>query len=323
VNVLITSAARKVWLVRAFQEAIRRVGGGRVVAADVSPLAAALYHADGGTLVPQSDDARFIQAILDLCRRDAIGLVIPTRDEELSTFAQTRDRFAADGVLVLVAAPEAIAVCQDKRRFAAACGAAGALTPRTIEAPVPADLPLFIRPVRGKGGRGARAVRTAIELAAALDELGDTAFAQELVSGPEFTVDVFVDLDRQPISCVPRERILVVAGESQVARTVRDDILCRETLRLVKALGLVGHLTVQAFRRGDDVLFVEINPRYGGGAALGFAAGAFTPEWAVRLALGERLEPRLGDYDPDLVMLRYGEDRFLHTADLLAPISVQ
>jgi len=44
-NVLITSAARKVPLVQAFRRATTALGG-RVIAADVQPLAAALYEAD-------------------------------------------------------------------------------------------------------------------------------------------------------------------------------------------------------------------------------------------------------------------------------------
>jgi carbamoyl-phosphate synthase large subunit len=318
-NVLITSASRKVGLVRAFQAALRAVGGGRVLAADVSPLVPALYEADGGRLVPRSDDPRFIDAILELCVRDEIRLIIPTRDEELPTFAAARESFVAAGVLVLVSDPDAVETCQDKARFAIACAAAGLATPRVVETPTAADLPLFVRPLRGKGGHGARAVRTDMELAAALEELGRSALVQELVSAPEFTVDLFLDLAGSPISCVPRQRLLVLAGESYVGRTVRDESLIHETIRLVTSIGLVGHVTVQAFRREDEVLFIEINPRYGGGATLGFAAGAQTPEWAVRLALGERITSHMDEYVPDLLMLRYTEDRILKAGELIDP----
>jgi carbamoyl-phosphate synthase large subunit len=318
VGVLITSASRKVWLVRAFGEALRRVDGGRVVAVDVDPHAPALYTADHAELVPRSDDPAFVDHILGLCQREGIRLVVPTRDEELPVFARARQRFAAAGVLVLVSGPEAIETCQDKWRFVTACRAAGLGTPRVVERPSVEELPLFVRPVTGKGGRGARSVRTAAQLAAAGEELGEQALWQELVSAPELTVDVFLSLDGTPITCVPRERLLVIAGESHVARTTRDGALRDATLRLCAALGLVGHNTIQAFRRDDEVLFLEVNPRYGGGAALGFAAGAFTPELAVRTALGERLTPRLDAYEVGLVMLRYSDDLFLHVDDLLA-----
>lgn len=316
-NVLITSASRKVGLIRAFQEAVRRTGGGRVIAVDISPLAPALYEADAGLLVPRSDAAGFVEAILAICEHEAVGLVVPTRDEELPVFAAAKARFQADGIAVLVADPDAVATCQDKRRFATACSAAGLLTPRVIDSPSGADLPLFIRPRHGKGGAGARVVRTASQLSTALEELGDEAFAQELIRAPEYTVDVFVDSAGIPITCVPRERLLVVAGESHVGRTVRHESLTRQTLRLLESIGITGHATVQAFDRDGDVLFIEVNPRYGGAAALGFAAGAHSPEAAVRQAQGERLAPRLDDYEVDLIMLRHSEDRFLRDVDLV------
>jgi len=318
-NVLITSASRKVGLVRAFGRAAAAVGG-QVIAADVSPLAPALYEADRAEIVPRSDAPGFVDAILDLCERAGVGLLVPTRDEELPVFARARETFAGRGIMVLVPEPDVVEVCQDKATFATACAAAGLETPRVVTDPTTADLPLFIRPRIGKGGQGARAVRSVAALAAAREDLGASAFAQELVESPEFTVDLFVDpRDRTPISCVARERLLVVAGESYLARTVRDDRLRDDTVRLAAALRLTGHVTVQAFRRDDRTLFIEVNPRYGGGANLGFAAGMSTPEFALRIALGETVEARLDDHEVGLVMMRYTEDRFARDEDLLRP----
>ncbi|HET9852262.1 MAG TPA: ATP-grasp domain-containing protein [Candidatus Limnocylindrales bacterium] len=314
-NVLVTSASRKVLLVRAFREALGRLGGGRVVAADVSPLSAALFEADEGRLVPRSDDPAFLGAIERLCEEQAVGLIVPTRDEELPVFAAAHDRFRALGIVVLVSPLEAVAACQDKRRFSDAVMAAGLDAPRTYDE-VDAPLPAFVKPRVGKGGRGATVVRTRAELLAALAAIDGEAIVQELVEAPEHTVDVFLDLDCRPITCVPRERVAVVAGESVVSRTVRDPELVEQSLRLCEAIGLRGHVTVQAFRSADRIAFIEINPRYGGAANLSFAAGAHTPELAIRMARGERLEPSLGAYDAGLVMLRHADDRIVRDADL-------
>ncbi|MFI5254349.1 MAG: ATP-grasp domain-containing protein [Candidatus Limnocylindrales bacterium] len=314
--VLILSAARKVLLVRAFQEATREAGGGRVLAADISPLAPALHVADGARLVPRSDDPSFIPALIDLCAAEGIGLVVPTRDEELPVLAVARERFADVGTLVLVSSPEAVETCADKRRFGAAVRAAGLETPATFDDPAAAPLPAFVKPRRGKGGRGTARVTTRAELVAALEAAGDGALVQEFMAAPEFTVDVFLDLAGQPISCVPRQRLALVAGESVVARTVRDPELSAATLRLCTAIGLIGHVTVQAFRTAERIAFIEINPRYGGAANLGFRAGQATPAFALALARGERLDPRLDDYEAGLVMLRYSDDLFVHDADL-------
>ncbi|HEX5240546.1 MAG TPA: HAD family hydrolase, partial [Candidatus Limnocylindrales bacterium] len=268
---------------------------------------------DAGCVIPRSDDPAFIPALLDLCRDEGVVLVVPTRDEELGVLAEARHQFEAAGVTVLVSSPEAIERCLDKRRFGEVVAAAGLETPAELRR---GDVigPAFVKPRRGKGGRGAQRVHDPAELEAALAAGGPDAIVQELVTDPEFTIDVFVDFEGRPISCVPRERVLVAYGESVVSRTVDDPELVASTLRLVAALGVVGHLTVQAFRGADRIRFIEVNPRYGGAANLGFAAGAPTPRYALALALGESLQPRLGDYERDLTMLRYGDDLFVRGA---------
>lgn len=317
-NVLITSASRKVLLVRAFRDALARWDAGQVFAADISPLSAALHDADGARLIPRSDSDSFIDVLLRVCEQDRIGLLVPTRDEELPVLARARERFLEAGTLVLVAAPECVDICLDKVRFLTAVHDAGLDAPLVYPDREATRFPAFVKPRRGRGGHGATKVSTPAELAAVLDALGDDALIQEFVSAPEYTVDVFLDLDGRPISCVPRERIAVLAGESIVSRTVHDPKLTEATLRLCQAIGLIGHVTVQAFRT-DRVEFIEINPRYGGAANLGFEAGARTPDYALSLARGERLEPRLEAYEVGLTMLRYTTDLFVRDEDLVIP----
>ena len=319
-NVLVTSAARKVLLVRAFADALARTGSGRVIAADIDPLAAALYAADAGRLIPRSDDPSFVDALLGICDVDRVGLIVPTRDEELPILARAASRLEAAGTRVLVSAADAVDTCRDKRRFVDAVRAAGLTAPAVYDDPAGVSYPAFVKPRLGKGGRGATRVDDATALAAAvktIEALGEEALIQAFVEAPEFTVDVFIDFEGRPISCVPRQRVAVVDGESVVGVTVRDPELAAAAIRLCSAIGLTGHLTVQAFRTATEVSFIEINPRYGGAANLGFEAGARTPEYAVRAARGERLEPRLDDYEAGLVMLRHSADLFVREDALL------
>lgn len=317
-NVLITSASRKMSLVHAFQDALRKTGGGKVIAVDVSPLAPALYGADDHYLVPRSDDPGFVASLVELCRSQHVGVLVPTRDEELPLFAEHCEAFGEVGTRVMVASSETVAICQDKLRFAEFCRENGFVTPRVYgpeELRGELPLPVFVKPRRGKGGRHTAVVRCRSELEALLPQAGELV-VQECVSAPEFTIDLFADFEGNVISAVPRERVFVFGGESFVTRTCDDPQLVGTSAELSRALGLVGHNTIQCFAREDGPLFIEVNPRYGGAAHLGFAAGAPTPEWAVRLLRGERLGPRLGEYVKDLTMLRYTEDLFLRPGQL-------
>lgn len=291
-----------------------------MIAVDTSPLAPALFAADERYLVPRSDCDAFIPAILALCAHTEASLVVPTRDEELPVFASSLTTFEAADVLVAVSSVATVETCRDKRAFVRFCLAHGHSVPRTYspeEIPA-AQLPLFIRPSAGKGGSGASFVTTRAELAVALQRT-TAPVVQEVCTDAEFTVDVFCDLQHRPISVVPRERVLVIGGESYVGRTVRDGILIDAAARLAGDLGIVGHATVQCFYDGETVRFIEVNPRYGGAANLGFAAGAPTPEYLVDIALGRHIEPRLGEFQDQLVMLRHTQDMFFESDELDVP----
>ena len=312
-NVLITSASRKVGLVRAFQDALARTGGGKVVAVDSSPLSPALLVADERAIVARGEASDFLPTLHYLCKKHEIGLLVPTRDEELPIFAAEKAAFAAQGVVVLVSSPQAVATCQDKRAFVEFCAREGFATPRTWAQgarPPASTFPLFAKPRYGKGARGAAPVTTLEELELVLAR-DPEAIVQELVTAPELTIDLFADLQGQVVSVVPRYRTRVVGGESFVSRTVKSARLLDEAAAVARSLGLVGHNTIQCFFSDGDCKLIEINPRFGGAASLGFAAGAPTPEFSVRVALGQRVAPRIGEFTDDLVMLRYTEDRFI------------
>jgi len=313
VNVLITSASRKVWLVDAFRTALRATGN--VIATDITRWAAAMHRADRALALSRSDQAGFVDELVELCESQDISLLIPTRDEELLILADSSHRFNEVGTWVHVSTPDAVETCLDKRRFHDFCLDGGFPVPEMISDPSSADLPLFVRPRRGKGSVGIGRLDRPEQLAEIANR-SDDVIINRFVDAPEYTIDVFLSRDQTKISSVPRERMHVVAGESYIARTTNDPALRDAAAELCVALGLRGHNTVQAFRWSDGWAFIEVNPRFGGGAALGFAAGAPSPTWLVQESRGEPLSPPPGSYQSGLVMLRYTEDVFVQERDL-------
>lgn len=319
-NVLITSASRKVALVRAFKDALRRlVPEGRVIAVDVNPYAPALYEADEGYLVPRSDDPGFLSHMVQFCLKRDVKLVIPTRDEELPFFAEHKEVFLQRGVRVMIGSREVIGRCLDKDSFLKFCSNHGFEFPRlwlSSDWRNPAIYPVFVRPRSGKGGQGTSKITSKFELDAFINNPKE-ALVQEYVELPEYTVDLFADFSGKTISVVPRKRLHVWGGESFLTVTDRHPQIMQDTKRLAEAIGLVGHNTIQCFLRDGKPLFIEINPRFGGAVHLSIHAGADSPSYLLRLMLGEELEPRLGEFTDQLAMSRYVEDIFLLPNELV------
>ncbi|HZZ83186.1 MAG TPA: ATP-grasp domain-containing protein [Anaeromyxobacteraceae bacterium] len=315
-NVLLTSVGRRVALLRSFRRELAALGPGRVLAADASALSAGFQDADGGFLVPPCTSPDYVPALLDLVRRERVGLLVPLIDPELEVLARARELFLREGCHPLVSDAATIATSRDKRRSAERFRELGFDAPRVLgaeelERPEALSYPLFLKPADGSSSVGALAIQDADELRFHLPRTRH-AVVESLEAGEEFTVDVLADLQGRACCAVPRRRLEVRGGEISKGRTVKHPRIIRESLRLVEALGgCQGCITLQCFLGPDErVSFFEVNARFGGGYPLSDAAGANYPGWILRMLAGERV-PRLDGWEDGLVMLRYDDAVFV------------
>jgi carbamoyl-phosphate synthase large subunit len=307
-NVLITSAAAKVLLVQAFSKAVDGYGG-KVLTADLEPLCAAARFSDGHFTTRRIDRPGAIEEIEHICRDNAVRLIVPTRDGELPLFAKHRQRLKAAGIDVLVCDEQALAACQDKRRFGERLQAAGLAAIPELQTDHITQWPVFVRPVTGSGGRGARRIEGSADLPADVDAY----LIHPFISAKEYTIDLLMDLQgKKALQAVVRERRHVVSGESKISMVVVHPALEAAAMKLGTALGLVGHNTVQAF---DDVergiMFVEVNPRFGGASNCSIVAGLASPERILGMLAGDPAALEKRPIRHGLTMLRYSQDVFV------------
>lgn len=313
-NVLITSAGRRVSLVQAFARAAQ-ARGGQVLAGDASGLAPTLYLADRAFQLPSVSAEGYVPHLLALVRKHNIGLLVPTIDTELAALAENAGAFGEVGCTALVSSPAFVKLSGDKWLTHEAFAAYGIDVPQswTPDELSEAKLPerLFVKPRDGSASRDTYHA-TPETLASVLPRV-DKAIVQEELGGPEITIDALLDLDGTPLHYVPRVRIRTLAGESIQGVTISDDDV-REwltgLLEVAARLGARGPITLQAFLTDRGPVLIEVNPRFGGGFPLAYAAGGHYPEWLLALLYGERLEPRLGAYQKGLYMTRYNVEYF-------------
>lgn len=316
---LITSVSRKVWLVKLFRAAIKSLKiAGNVVAVDINPLSAGLFVGDKYYLVPPVSNDHFTKNILEICHKEQISLVVPTRDAELAFFAENKDIFESNGVRILVSKKEVIEICRDKYLFYKFLEENGFVVTETYlsgQRGPSLKFPVIVKPRCGSGGKDVFKAENLYELKF-FEKYVPNAILQSFIKGKEYTVDVFSDFEGNVLSVVPRERIEIFGGESFKGRTVKNDLIMNQAKKLAEKLGSVGHITIQCIVNEENLFFIEVNPRFGGGAALSIAAGANTPALILRLLMNEKVKPLIGQYEEGLIMLRYTEDFFINEKSL-------
>jgi carbamoyl-phosphate synthase large subunit len=288
-------------------------GGGAVVVSDVNPLSPSVYVADRSYPVPLSTDPSYLDAIDEICRQEHIDLIVPTIDDELTLFAEAVQAFASRGIRVAVSPPSTTAACNDKLetwRVLSRSGVAVAPTFLAEDLAPPIAYPLFIKPRYGRGSVGAFPVRNQRELDFFLGYV-ECPVLQPYLTGPEFTIDLLCDFDGQPLSIVPRERVVIRAGVVDRGRTVKDAGLIELGASCAKAMTCIGALNIQCrVVDGRPVIF-EINPRFSGGIPLTIAAGADFPRVLVDLVRGRRPKPMVGRFVDGLWMTSYETSVFV------------
>jgi carbamoyl-phosphate synthase large subunit len=318
-GVLITSAGRRNQLMRCFRSDAAALGVQlRVLAADLNPaLSPACQEADAAFAVPRCTEPGYVAALLEICAREKIGLLVPTIDPELAVLSAAAAQFASAGVRVVVSGPAVVATANDKAATARLLAAAGLPTPRTVSLPelrtnpTALEWPVIIKPNAGSASVGIRRLADPSELPGTV--ASDAHIAQECWRGTEYTVNVFFSGDGRLQCAIPHERIEVRSGEVSKGRTVKLPCLMDAAQRVAAALpGAHGPLCFQTIVRPDGQFVVfEINARFGGGFPLAHRAGGRFTQWLLEEYLG-RAPSYSNDWREGVMMLRYDTAVFLN-----------
>lgn len=285
-RILFTSAGRRVELVKAFQEAGRRRGiPVWLIGADMRDDAPALYSCDEAVKVCGIAEDEYIPQLIRICQEKNVDLLIPTIDTDLLKLSEAREQFEAVGTRVLISKPEVIRTCRDKRNTARFFEECGLNTPVTVDNvdKFEGDFPCFIKPLDGSSSVNAFRAENKEELQAFSEVIGEGKYIiQQYIQGCEVTVDILCSMsdnsqaEGRALCITPRKRLAVRSGEVLKTEIFLDETIINEAEKIVEELCPAGPITVQLIREektGKDY-FIEINPRFGGGAPLSMKAGA-------------------------------------------------
>lgn len=305
-------------LLRALRENGEREIG--LVGCDMSERPIGRLLCDSFRRVPPGSSPLFAEAVRQLCRDERIDAVLPQSSHDLPALAGARTDFAADGVQVLVSAPDAVRTANDKAACYALLDEIGVQSPawrrvrggrelaRAAHELGYPMLPVCFKPVHGAGSRGFRILDATVDrtaqllyerpgsLAMRLEDAvellpevgGDELLVMELVEGEERTIDGIAAAGRVLLGH-PKTRESARAGLAMYFETLEDEGLMEVGRRAVGALGLDHFFNIQLV--GDAV--IEINPRI---STIVYQDDLNLPYLGLKRALGEIDAEELASY---------------------------
>ncbi|THD66792.1 carbamoyl phosphate synthase large subunit [Robertkochia marina] len=317
-NILITSAGRRVSLVKAFQKELSILDAmGLVICCDAQPeLSAACQVADKHFQVPRLDHPEYPDFLVQKCRELDIKLIIPTIDTELTLLARNRALFLANGIIPIVSSPELIKLTQDKRKTHELFNFYGISTAQEY------DRGHFKYPMYLKPYDGSRSIDN--YLLKSPDELRDEHLQNEKMmfleyldhdQHDEYTCDLYYDKHHNLKCVVPRKRIAIREGEVNKGITCRNEVAKLVQNKLSELPGAIGCLTAQFFMHkvSGKITGIEINARFGGGFPLTYLAGANYPGWLLgEYLFDKKVNDGFESWEDQLLMLRYDNEVLVH-----------
>lgn len=313
-NILITSAGRRVSLLKFFKKELTKVfPEGKVFVTELEPsIAPAAQVADKYFKVKRVTDETYISQLITICKENNVGLIIPTIDTELPILARNKNLFEEINVQLVISDTEIIDCFQDKRTTHVFFNNKGIKSPKEY-AKDNYKIPFFVKPYNGSRSINTYKITSEDFIMPFLFK-DETLMFLEYLSPElydEYTCDMYYDKNGSLKCIVPRKRIEIRGGEVSKGITIKNGLVDFLAEHLGDIKGMRGCVAAQFFKHktSDEVIGIEINPRFGGGYPLSHLAGANYVKWIIDEYLcNEPVEEQLTHWKDNLLMLRYDDE---------------
>lgn len=310
-NLLLLSGGSKVAIARIALSSARKRGI-ELHVSDTKENVPSRQVADKFHLLPNHSNPKWLSALVDLCGKFKIGLIIPTRHAELLSLSKIKGELQTLGTQISISGQATIELCNNKVNTFHFLKEIDAPTPETTiveDAKESFPFPAIAKPVLGAASKGI----TEADSYAALTSVPKNWLLQEKIYGQEYTINLYLNKSGEVRSTIPHRRIIVESGEVVQAQTERLEPLIRTAVSIAKKLpDAQGIINIQAFHdeKTGECKVIEINPRIGGGYPLCDAAKGHYIEWLCSELLdGEEIKP-FENWTENLLMMRFRDAIF-------------
>lgn len=312
-NILLSCIGRRGYIADYFR--VHLAPGDRIIGTSNSRWTPGFSACDCGVILPDINSPDYVPALMTLCREQNVQTILSFFDPDIDVLAQHLGAFRALGMIPVLPSPEANHICFDKYRSYLFLREHGFSTPETFldlkqalraVAGGKVAFPLIVKPRYGFGSHNVFRAANAKELEVFF-HYAPEMLVQEMATGQGFGSDILLDLQGQVVSVVPWRKISCRVGETDQSVTTDVPILMELALRLSQQLGRLGHvgpLDVDWILDDDNILVLEMNPRFGGGYPVSHLAGAGFPRLILKMLRGDSLEPQIGQFRPGVIMAK-------------------
>ncbi|GAA0343317.1 ATP-grasp domain-containing protein [Oceanobacillus oncorhynchi subsp. oncorhynchi] len=313
-NILISSAGRRVKVVQYFKENLNEVNG-KVIAVDCDIKAPALYFADEKDIIPRVDNEYYLEKLLNICKKYKVDAILSLIDPELEILAANKKVFDELNIKLILSSLEMLAIGYDKQATYEYLFEKGIpcvptfnkveIVERKIEQRL-LEFPFIVKPQRGSASIG-------IEIANDLEELKklfakeDNLIIQPFYKDKEFGVDVYVDLiDGHLVDFFIKEKISMRSGETDKSIAIHNREISSLIRDFVVETNFRGQIDIDCFEYEGQYYISEINPRFGGGYPHAYEAGVNFMKYIIE-NLNDRVNKKYTSYNYEAgnIMMKY------------------
>jgi carbamoyl-phosphate synthase large subunit len=311
-----------------------------ILASDASLETTGRYIAKKSFVVPLGNSPKYIKALLTLCVKEKVDIVLPITDTELLPLAKHLDLFEKKGIKVCVSSAVSLQTATDKLALFQFLETNDLNSPQYqlanswqdfIKAIKKMGYPkkaVCFKPTVSWGSRGFRILNPKInaydiymhqkpgKVYTTLEEM-QKIFSQtkqfpkllvmEYLQGDEYTVDIFMK-DGKALSIIPRRRIQTTGGITTEGIVENNKQIIALSKKIIEKLGLNYSVGIQLkYDIEGKPKVLEVNPRLQGTSVISFAAGVNLPYLTILQSQGKKL--------PD-IKIQYGVHMFRHWEEL-------
>jgi len=322
-NILLTSAGRRSYLINYFKEALN--GEGKIHAGN-SEYSVALIAADESVITPKIYNGKYVDFIIEYCKKHDIKLIIPLFDIDLPILAKKKNRFLQNGIVVLVSDYKVTQICNDKwktYKFLLNNGFNAPITYRNKDKAIKGLLkglikfPLIIKPRWGMGSIGIVTVNNLDELEVLYEKQKKHVFKtylsyesridkencliiQENIVADEYGLDIINDSEAQYVTTFVKKKLSMRSGETDSAVTIEEPLFKKLGEDISQALKHTSILDADCFLKDNKVIVLELNCRFGGGYPFSHMAGANIPLAIISWVKGQKPDKNVFTIKPGI-----------------------